>query len=175
VTIAIYPGTFDPVHYGHIDIATRAAKLFDHLIVAVYARPLKSLLFTTEERLAMVREALKDIPNVSVESYSGLTVGYARRKGAQVIVRGLRVTYDFELEFQMALTNRKLAPEIDTVCLMTSLEHTFVSSSIVKEVAMVGGCVDEMVPPHVVSALKRKFEQLGKEGREKVRIISLRD
>jgi len=175
VTIAIYPGTFDPVHYGHIDIATRAAKLFDHLIVAVYARPLKSLLFTTEERLAMVREALKDIPNVSVESYSGLTVGYARRKGARVIVRGLRVTYDFELEFQMALTNRKLAPEIDTVCLMTSLEHTFVSSSIVKEVAMVGGCVDEMVPSHVVAALKRKFEQLGKEGREKVRIISLRD
>jgi len=175
VTIAISPGTFDPVHYGHIDIATRAAKLFDPLIVAIYDQPLKGLLFTTEERLALMREALKDIPNVSVESYSGLTVGYARRKGARVIVRGLRVTYDFELEFQMALTNRKLAPEIDTVCLMTSLEHTFVSSSIVKEVAMVGGCVDEMVPPHVVAALKRKFEQLGKEGKKKVRIVSLRD
>jgi pantetheine-phosphate adenylyltransferase len=127
VTIAVYPGTFDPTHYGHVDIATRAAVIFDHLIVAVYDRPLKNILFTTEERLALMREALKGIPNIEVESYGSLTVDYVHRKGATVIVRGLRVTYDFELEYQMALANRKLAPDIETVCLMTGLEHAFLS------------------------------------------------
>jgi pantetheine-phosphate adenylyltransferase len=175
MTIAIYPATFDPITNGHVDIAARAAAIFDELIAAVYARPLKRLLFSTEERLAMTREALKHLPNVSVESYDCLTVEFARQKGAQVMVRGLRVLSDFEWEFQLALTNRKLISDIDTVCLMTSQEYSFLSSSVVKEVAMAGGCIDSMVPTHVVSALKRKFERLGEKGNDKVQIVSLRD
>lgn len=175
MTTAVYPGTFDPVHYGHMDIATRAATIFDHVIVAVYARPLKNLLFNSEERLALMREAMAGLPNVTVESYDGLTVEFVRQKGAQVIVRGLRVTFDFELEYQMALTNKKLAPGMETICLFTRLEHAFLSSSIVKEVALVGGCVDAMVAPHVQAALKAKLAQLGKAGSEKVSIVSLRD
>jgi pantetheine-phosphate adenylyltransferase len=157
VTVAIYPGTFDPVHHGHIDVATRAATIFDQLTVAVYdhGQPLKSILFSAEDRVLMMEEALKHLPNVMVESYSGLTVEYARMKDARVIVRGLRVTYDFEYEYQRALTNKKLAPEIETISLMTSLEFAFLSSSMVKEIAAVGGCVQGMVPPHVVVALQR--------------------
>jgi len=175
MTTAIYPGTFDPITNGHVDIATRAAFLFDHLLVAVYDRPLKNLLFSTSERVAMAQEALEELSNVTVKSYSGLTVNFARSMGARVIVRGLRVLSDFELEFQMALTNRKLAPEIETICLMTRGENAFLSSSIAKEVAMEGGCVDEMVPPHVAEALKEKFHSLGPEAGSKVRIVSLRD
>ena len=118
MTTALYPGTFDPVHYGHIDIARRAAGIFEQVIVGVYDRPLKTLLFDTKERLALVRQALADIPNVSTMTYNGLTVEFARKVGAKVIVRGLRVTYDFELEYQMAMTNKKLSPELETVCLM---------------------------------------------------------
>jgi len=158
-----------------MDIATRAASLFDHLVVAVYDRPLKNLLFSTSERVAMAQEALEELSNVTVKSYSGLTVSFARSMGAQVIVRGLRVLSDFELEFQMALTNRKLAPEIETICLMTRGENAFLSSSIAKEVAMEGGCVDEMVPPHVAEALQERFHSLGAEAGSKVRIVSLRD
>lgn len=175
MTVAIYPATFDPITNGHIDIAERAAAIFDKLIVVVYARPLKRLLFSTEERLAMTRQALKHLSSVSVESYDCLTVDFARQERAQVVVRGLRVLSDFEWEFQLALTNRKLAPDIDTVCLMTSQEYSFLSSSVVKEVAMAGGCIDNMVPTHVVSALKRKFEGLGEKESDKVQIISLRD
>jgi len=175
VSIAVYPGTFDPVHWGHVDIATRAAAIFDHLIVAVYARPAKNLLFSVDERVAMMQEALRDLPNVTVEHYDGLTVDYVQRRGAQVIVRGLRIISDFELEYQMALTNKKLASGVETVCLMTSLQYAFVSSSIVKEVAMLGGCVDEMVPPHVREALAAKFRALGHNAERKVQIISLRD
>ncbi len=175
MTIAIYPATFDPITNGHIDIATRAAAIFDELIAAVYARPLKRLLFSVEERLAMTRQALKHLPNVGVESYDCLTVDFARQKRAQVVVRGLRVLSDFEWEFQLALTNRKLAPDIDTVCLMASQEYSFLSSSVVKEVAMAGGCVDNMVSSHVAFALKQKFEGPGEEGSDKVQIISLRD
>jgi len=175
MTVAIYPATFDPITNGHIDIAERAAAIFDKLIVAVYARPLKRLLFSTEERLAMTRQALKHLSSVSIESYDCLTVDFARQERAQVVVRGLRVLSDFEWEFQLALTNRKLAPDIDTVCLMTSQEYSFLSSSVVKEVAMAGGCIDNMVPTHVVSALKRKFEGLGEKESDKVQIISLRD
>ncbi|MGQ9626638.1 MAG: pantetheine-phosphate adenylyltransferase [Anaerolineae bacterium] len=175
MVIAVYPGTFDPVHYGHLDIAKRAAEIFDHLFIAVYDGSLKNLLFSTEERLALMRQAVQDIPNITVESYRGLTVEYVRRKSGRVIVRGLRVTYDFELEYQMALTNKKLAPEIETFCLVTSLQYAFLSSSIVKEVAMAGGCIREMVPPHVVSALQSKFEGLGDDRGDKVRLVSLRD
>ncbi|MBC7258034.1 MAG: pantetheine-phosphate adenylyltransferase [Chloroflexi bacterium] len=175
MTTAVYPGTFDPVHYGHVDIAKRAAKIFDRLIVAVYDRPLKNLLFSPEERLSMIRQALCDMPNVELDTYGGLTVEYLRRRGAQVIVRGLRVTYDFELEYQMALTNKKLAPEIETVCLVTSLEHAFLSSSIVKEVAIAGGCIEQMVPPHVATALIERLKTLGADGSGKIPLVSLRD
>ncbi len=154
---ALYPGTFDPVTYGHIDIAARASCLFDHLIVAIYDRPQKNITFSPGERVEMMREALCCIPNVEVVSYSGLTVDYARARGAKVLVRGLRAISDFELEYQMALTNQKLAPDIDTVCLMTTLEHAFLSSSIVKDVFRAGGCVKGWVPAHVITALRSKI------------------
>lgn len=172
---AIYPGTFDPVHNGHVDIATRAAGLFEHLTVAIYARPLKNLLFSTQERMTMIEDALGHIPNLSVTTYNQLTVDFARGVGAQAVVRGLRVISDFELEFQMALTNKKLAPEIEFVCLMTSQDYAFLSASTVKEIAMLGGCVDGMVPKHVVEALRVKFEAPGGQGADSVRLVSLRD
>lgn len=157
--IAVYPGTFDPVHLGHVDIASRAAALFDRLYVAVYDRPMKSLLFPTAKRVEMMARALAHLPNVSVCSYSGLTVDLVRSVGGRVIVRGLRVTRDFELEYQMALTNRQLAPDIDTMCLMTSLEYAFLSSTIVRELAIVGGSVSELVPPHVDAELRQALAQ----------------
>jgi pantetheine-phosphate adenylyltransferase len=172
---AVYPGTFDPVHNGHIDIATRAAGLFEHLTVAVYARPLKNLLFDTEERQAMLEDSLGHVPNISVVTYRKLTVDFAREAGAQVIVRGLRAISDFELEFQMALTNKKLAPEIEIVCLMTSQEYAFLSASTVKEIAMLGGCVDSMVPSRVAEAMKVKFGGSSSAAEEQVSLISLRD
>ena len=172
---AIYPGTFDPVHNGHVDIASRASALFDRLTVAVYDRPMKTLMFSTQERMEMLRQALHHLPNVGVESYSSLTVEFARHLGARVIVRGLRVISDFELEFQMALTNKKLAPDIEVVCLMTSQEYAFLSASTAKEVAMLGGCVSGMVPSHVEHALQSRLKALGQSGGDKVRIVSLRD
>ena len=172
---AIYPGTFDPVHNGHIDIATRAARLFDHLTIAIYDRPLKSLLFTTQERRAMLEKALGHVPNISVVTYTQLTVDFARQVGAQVIVRGLRVISDFELEFQMALTNKKLAPEMEFVCLMTSQEYAFLSASTLKEIVMLGGCVEGMVPEHVRAALEAKFDGTACGEENDVRLVSLRD
>ena len=133
MTSAIYPASFDPIHYGHIDIAKRAASVFDHVIVAVYDRPMKNLLFSIDERLQLVEQALRDVPNIQIARYSGLTVDYARQVGAQVIVRGLRVVSDFELEWHMALTNKQLAPDIEVVCLMTSQAYAFLSSSTVRE------------------------------------------
>ena len=175
MTIALYPGTFDPVHYGHIDIATRAAAMFERLVVSVYDRSLKNLLFSTEERVALTRQALEHLPNVVVTSYTGLTVAFARQQGASVMVRGLRVTHDFELEYQMALTNKSLALEVETVLLVTSLHYAFVSSSIVKEVALAGGCTDKMVPDFVRAALKDKFRALGEISNDKVKVVSLLD
>jgi len=171
----LYPGSFDPTHYGHIDIAKRAAKLFDKLIWAVYDRPLKNLLFTTEERLAFMREAAKETPNIEVVPYHGLTVEFARQRDARVMVRGLRVTYDFEIEYQTALTNRQLAGDIDTVCLMTTLRYAFVSSSTLKEVAFAGGSVSEMVPPYVETALRQRLAQLGDDHGDKIKMKSLEE
>jgi len=172
---AIYPGTFDPVHNGHIDIATRAAGLFEHLTVAIYARPLKTLMFSTEERRGMLEEALSHVPNLSVATYSGLTVDFCQEIHAQAVVRGLRVISDFELEFQMALTNKKLAPDVEFVCLMTSQEYAFISASTVKEIAMLGGCLDGMVPASVAKALQAKFQGPGSSGADAVKLVSLRD
>jgi pantetheine-phosphate adenylyltransferase len=157
MTIAVYPGSFDPITNGHIDVARRAARIVDKLYLAVYDAPPRRLLFTTAERVAMAREALKDIANVDVCSYSGLTVDFARRVGATVIVRGLRVIADFELEYQMALMNRKLAGDIDTICFMTAQEYAFLSATIVREIAKLGGSVDGLVPAHVARALAAKY------------------
>jgi len=156
---AIYPGSFDPITNGHLDIATRAAKLFDKLIIGVYDTPDKHLLFTTEERVELVRQAIANLPNVDVESYSGLTVDFARKVNAQTIVRGLRIGADFEREFEMALMNKKLFPELELVSLMANVEYQFLSSSLLKEVADLGGKIDNMVPPNVAAALKKKAER----------------
>jgi pantetheine-phosphate adenylyltransferase len=174
MTTALYPGTFDPIHNGHIDIVRRAVEIFDNLVVAVYDLPLKTLLFNTNERLALLERALGNMPRVTVTSYNTLTVDFARQVGAQVIVRGLRVFSDFEAEFRMALTNKQLAPDIEVVCLITSEEHTFLSSSTVKEVASLGGDVSGMVPPYVAEALKTRFIELGDEGHNSAP-TSLRD
>jgi len=161
---AIFPGTFDPVHYGHVDIVQRAAAIFDDLIVAVYNRPLKNLLFTAEERGDMLAKAIADIPNARVGQYGCLTVDYAQAQNAQVIVRGLRVFSDFEFEFRMALTNQRLAPNLEMVSLMTREEHTFLSSTTVKEVASLNGDITSMVPPHVRRALLARFKVSGGNG-----------
>ncbi len=155
---AIYPGSFDPIHRGHTDIATRAAALFDKLIVAIYAVPAKSLLFSVDERVALARAVLAACGNIEVVPYTGLTVELARQRGAQTLVRGLRVISDFEREYQMALMNQQLSPTVETVCLMTSYEYAFVSASLVKEVFEAGGDVSGMVHPLVLRALidKRK-------------------
>jgi pantetheine-phosphate adenylyltransferase len=171
---ALYPGTFDPIHNGHLDIATRAAALFDRVVIGIYERPSKALLFTVEERVALAREAVSRIHRVEVASYSGLTVDFVRQIGAQAIVRGLRAISDFELEYQMALTNRQLAPEIDSVCLMARQEHAFLSSSIVKEIALLKGDVNGMVPPHVRTALEAK-RRLREQQQEPAPLYSLRD
>ena len=158
---ALFPGTFDPVHYGHIDIAERASRLFDEVIVAVYDKPLKSLVFSPEERISLVRQAVGDKPRIKVTGYSSLTVDFARKVGAQVIVRGLRVFSDFEFEFRMALANHRLSPDIEYMALITAEEHTFLSSTTVREIASLGGDVSSMVPPFVEEALKTKLASMG--------------
>lgn len=176
MTTAIYPASFDPIHYGHIDIATRAAHIFDEVVVAVYDRPMKNLLFNIDERIHLVEHALNGNGNLRVIRYSGLTVDCARQVGAQVIVRGLRVVSDFELEWHMALTNKQLAPEIEVVCLMTSRDYAFLSSSTVREVALLGGDVSSMVPPFVAAALQQKALEHSKDPiSQPVPITSLRD
>jgi pantetheine-phosphate adenylyltransferase len=157
LTIAIYAGSFDPITHGHLDIIKRASPMFSKLIVGVYDRPEKRLLFSTEERIQMVRQAVANLKNVDAQSYSGLTVDFAKKVGAQVMVRGLRMSSDFEREFEMAMMNKKLAPDLELVCLMASLQYQFLSSSLLKEVAQLGGCLEEMVPEHVAAALRKKF------------------
>lgn len=156
---AIFPGSFDPIHNGHIDIALRAAEIFDELIFCVYATPQKNLLFSYEERREMAEKIFADVPNIEVRGYTGLTVDYARSVGAKCMVRGLRVFSDFDYEFRMALANKKLAPDIETVSLITSHDYTFVSSSTVKEVVSLGGDVKGMVPDLVREALIKKYSQ----------------
>lgn len=157
--IAVYPGSFDPLTNGHLDIARRAALLFDTLVIAVYALPAKNLLFTIDERLSLWQEVLatEAMTNVRVEQFNTLLVDYVRSLGGHAIIKGLRSPNDFEAEFQQGLMNRKLAPEIETVCLLTNLENLFVSSSLLKEVSHLGGNVADMLPPIVMRALQHKF------------------
>jgi pantetheine-phosphate adenylyltransferase len=171
---AVFPGTFDPIHYGHIDIAHRAARLFDEVVIAVYDKPLKNLLFSPDTRLDLVRSSFKHDRNIRVVGYSGLTIQFCREIDAKVIVRGLRVFSDFEHEFRMALANHRLAPDIDVVALITNEEHTFLSSTTVREIASLGGDTSSMVPPHVEVVLKERFQELG-EGQTLVSMTSLRD
>jgi pantetheine-phosphate adenylyltransferase len=157
--IAVYPGSFDPLTNGHLDIARRAAHLFDTLIVAVYALPAKNLLFPVDERVALWQEVIASeaLLNVRVEKFTALLVDFVRSVGGHVIIKGLRSPNDFEAEFQQGLMNRKLAPEIETVCLLTNLSNLFVSSSLLKEVAKLEGDVSDMLPATVLRALQRKY------------------
>ncbi len=154
---AVFPGSFDPIHNGHIDIARRASRLVDELVVAVYDKPLKNFLFSPEERLEMTRQVFQQDANITISGYSGITVDFCQKIGAQLMIRGLRVFSDFEYEFRMALANHRLAPDIEVMALITSEEHTFLSSSTVREIASLGGDVTTMVPPLVKLALDAKF------------------
>ncbi len=156
--IAVYPGTFDPVTNGHLSLIRRGADIFDTVVVAVADNTPKAPLFSHEERVQMVKDSVADIPGVVVEPFSGLLVDYVARRGAQVILRGLRAVSDFEYEFQLALMNRKLQREIQTVFLMTDYQWLFISSTIIKAAASHGGDVENLVPDHVAEALKRKYD-----------------
>ena len=156
MTVAVYPGTFDPITNGHIDIVTRAAKLFDRIIIGVYEKSSKHLVFTTEERVDLAKRAVANLPNVEVKSFRGLAVDFAKQEQVQVMIRGLRMNADFEREFEMALMNRKLSPELDMLCLMASQEYQFLSSSLLKEVARLDGNIDDLVPKDVAEALRKK-------------------
>jgi pantetheine-phosphate adenylyltransferase len=174
MTIAIYPATFDPITNGHVDIAERGARLFERLIVGVYDRPLKNLLFPIEERLRLTRSALTHLDNVEILTYSGLTVNFAREMDAGYIVRGLRALSDFEWELQLSLANHSLDSKIETICLMASQEHSFLSSSILKEIALNNGSIDHLAPPEVVTALKKKA-RYDENGYSPIRTVSVRD
>ena len=157
MTKALYPGSFDPVHNGHVDVAERASKLFDELIIGVYDAPPKNLMFTTEERVELFEKSIGHLSNVRVQTFVGLAPNVARELGAKCIVRGLRAAFDFEMEFEMSLMWRNLAPDIDMVCMMSSLAYQFVFSSRIKEVAKLGGYIDNLVPDHVAVALKDRM------------------
>lgn len=155
--LAIYPGSFDPITLGHLDVITRGSRLFDRVIVAVARNPNKTPLFSVEERLSQIRQAIAPLTNVEADSFEGLTVTYAERVGAQALMRGLRAISDFELELQMAHTNKTLSNSIETVFLATSNEYSFLSSSVVREIARFRGPVDHLVPPHVAQDLRARF------------------
>ena len=157
MVMAVYPGTFDPPTYGHMDIIERATALVDKLIVGIYENPDKQPLFSQDQRVRLVEEAVTGLPNVRVKAFKGLTVDFIHQIGGKVMIRGLRASSDFEREFEMALMNRKLAPDIELLCLMTSSQYQFLSSTLIKEVAKLGGCLEGMVPDHVAVALKDKF------------------
>ena len=157
MTRAVYPGTFDPCTNGHFDILTRAARQFDQVVVGVLRNSSKTPLFSSEERVNILREVSKNIPNVAVKSFEGLSVDFVRECGAQVIIRGLRAITDFEYELQMAQTNRILAPDVDTMFLITSLEYAYLSSTTVKEVASFGGDISRFVPPYVAERIREKL------------------
>lgn len=156
MTTALFPGRFDPVTNGHVDIGVRAARLFDEVVVGVFDLP-SGTIFSTEERVALFARAMEAYDNVTVKSFSGLTVEFARQESAQVLVRGIRAVTGFEAEFDMALMNKRMAPEIESVYMMSSLEHLFISGTRIREVARLGYDVTNLVPEHVAQALKKKF------------------
>ena len=158
MTTAIYPGRFDPATAGHLDIVTRGAALFDKIIISVFETPENQTLFTTQERVEMFGEAVKGVKNIEIQSFSGLVVDWAHKVGAEAILRGIRMNADFEYEFEMALMNRRLAPDVDVVCLMTDLQYQFVRASLIKEVARLGGDISGLAPPNVIAALNAKFD-----------------
>jgi pantetheine-phosphate adenylyltransferase len=160
LVIAIYPGSFDPVTNGHLDIATRASKLFEKLIIAVYAHPAKNIMFPIEERVRLVRSAVENLPNVTVESFDTLFVDFARQCGASVMVRGLRMSADFDHEFEMAMMNRYLDPDLELVTMMASLRYQFLSSSLIKEASALSGKINNLVPECVAEALRQRSENL---------------
>jgi len=154
--IAVYPGSFDPVTNGHLDIIERTANIFDRVIVAVVKNPQKNPLFSVEERVAMLKEVTANLENVEIDSFSGLLINYMNAKNAKVIVKGLRAVSDFEYEFQMALLNNKLDSEIETLFMMTKSQYSYLSSSAVKEIAMLGGCIRELVPDAIITKIIKK-------------------
>ena len=156
---AIYPGSFDPITYGHVDIVKRATKIFDEITIVLMNNPRKNPLFSINERFEMIKESVKDIENVDVKIHKGLLVQYVKSSSAKVVIRGLRALEDFEYEFEMALTNRQMCPELEMAYLMTDLKYLFVSSSMVKEIAQFGGELKKWVPPTVEKALQKKFKQ----------------
>ncbi len=155
--LAVYPGSFDPLTLGHVDVVHRAARLFDRLILAVAVSARKDTLFSIKERMAMARSLATTMPNVEAVEFNGLLVDYVRQIGARVIIRGLRAFSDFEYEFQMALTNRKMAPDVEVLFMMPRESYSYISSSVVREIASLGGDTSKFVPPFVHKALKRKF------------------
>jgi pantetheine-phosphate adenylyltransferase len=161
--VAVYPGSFDPVTYGHIDIIQRGRKIFDKIIVSILHNPAKKSLFTVNERLEMLRDSMTDLTGIEFDTFEGLLVDYVQSKGAQAVLRGMRAVSDFEYEFQLALMNRKLNRNIETVFLMTGMRWFFTSSSIIKEAALFGGDISDMVPPNVHQRVREKFQQLGKK------------
>ena len=157
--IAVYPASLDPIHYGHIDVAIRASKFFDKVIVAIYATPkTKNVLFTIDERVELAEKVFQDYPTIQVARYSVLTVNYAQSVGAIALIRGLRVFGDFEFEFRMGMANKKLAPDLETIAILSDEKYIHISSSTIREIAELGGDVSSMVPPIVEKALKEKFD-----------------
>ena len=160
---AIYPGSFDPVTYGHLDIIERSSKLFDRLVVGVLVNVQKVPMFSLEERVEMIKKETSHLPNVEVKGFSGLTVDFVRENGAGFMVRGLRAVTDFEYELQLSHTNRELAPDVDTVFLTTGLKYGYISSSVTKEIALFGGDITKFVPPAVEERIKEKLADGGKK------------
>jgi len=155
---AVYPGSFDPLTNGHVDIIQRGLKLFDHIVIAVLENPKKEPLFTTKERVTMIQEVFAEQENVEIKAFHGLLVEFAKENNAEVVIRGLRAISDFEYEFQMALMNRKLDPEIETLFMMPSINYSFLSSRLVKEVSLLGGCLEGLVPEKIEEKLKKKLK-----------------
>lgn len=158
--VAVYPASLDPIHHGHIDIAVRGSKVFDEVIVAIYASPKKNVLFSLEQRVTLAQTAFREYNNIRVTHYTGLTVTYAQSVGAMALIRGLRVFGDFEFEFRMGMANKKLAPDVETIAILADEKYMYISSSTVREVAELGGDVSQMVPAHVALALKDRYREL---------------
>ena len=156
MTVAVYPGSFDPITNGHLDIASRAARLFERVTIGVYDTPSRNLMFNTHDRVELVKQSIAGLSNVEVRPFTGLVVDFARQMGSRAIVRGLRAATDFENEFEMAMMNKRLASDCDVVCLMANLKYAFLSASLIREVSRLGGDINDLVPPPVAAALKKR-------------------